>query len=151
MEQSRNSNSQRLAPFMLRQEIEIAAPLDVVWDLLVHVNEWPSWQPGIEAATLDGSLSVGAQFRWSCGCLTTTAIVDAVAQHRLLLWRASDEGATGVHEWTFEPVRHGTRVIATEFLEEAGWRDDLEPSHRTADEFLCLWLEQLKAEAEART
>jgi hypothetical protein len=139
------------ATFLVHREVDIAAVLDVVWDLQVRVNDWPSWQPGIEYAALDESLSVGSQFSWTGGSLTLRATVDDLAEGQRLVWRASDDAVVGVYEWTFEPSGRGTHVTATELLEHIQKVDDAAHSHAAIDEFLALWLHNLKAEAEART
>jgi uncharacterized protein YndB with AHSA1/START domain len=145
------AGSDQLASFVVHREVDIAAILDVVWDIQVRVNDWPTWQPGIEYAALDETLSVGSQFYWTGGSLTLSATVDDLAEGERLVWRASDNVVAGVYEWTFEPSGRGTHVTATELLEHTQMVDDAAHSQAAIDEFLALWLANLKAEAEART
>jgi hypothetical protein len=142
--------SDRIASFLVHREVQISAVLDLVWDLQVRVNDWPSWQPGIETASLDDTLAVGSRFRWTGGDTTTLATVDVVAPHERLVWRASDANAAGVHQWTFERTSRGTRVTATELFEHFHMVDDAARSPADVDDDLGLWLQNLKAEAEAR-
>jgi hypothetical protein len=143
--------STRLVSFVVHREVQIAAVVDLVWDLQVRVNDWPSWQPGIDSATLDEALSVGSRFEFTGGTTTTTAIVDALAPGKRLVWRAVDATASGVHQWTFERTSTGTRVTATELFEHFHMVDDAARSPSDVDDALALWLANLKAEAEART
>jgi hypothetical protein len=149
MQQPRESD--RIASFLVHREVQISAVLDLVWDLLVRVNDWPSWQPGIDAAALDEAMAVGSRFRWSGGATITTATVDVVAPRQRLVWRATDANATGVHQWTFEHTSRGTHVTATELFEHFHMVDDDARSPADVDDALGLWLHHLKAEAEART
>ena len=40
---------------------ETAAPPEAVWRVLAGVEGWPTWNPGLAAAHLDGPLQTGAQ------------------------------------------------------------------------------------------
>ena len=55
------------APVISRQEIDIAVPLQVVWDLHTDVAAWPSWNPDISKVVLERPLAAGSSFRWSSG------------------------------------------------------------------------------------
>ena len=52
------------APVFARKEIIIHAPLEKVWQIQSDIENWPSWQPDIVTAKLDGELKAGATFRW---------------------------------------------------------------------------------------
>jgi hypothetical protein len=143
--------SDRLASFLVHREVQISAELDLIWDLQVRVNAWPSWQPGIDAAWLAETMAVGAEFQWSDGVTLTTATVATVTPLQRLVWRATDPTATGVHQWTFERSGKGTRVTATELFEHFHMVDDAARSPADVDDALAYWLQNLKAEAEART
>ena len=147
----RPGESARITSFLVHREVQIAAVLDLVWDLQVRVNDWPSWQPGIETAALDEAMVVGSHFQYSGGDTITTATVDLVNPHTQLVWRAIDSTAAGVHQWTFERTSRGTRVTATELFEHFHMVDDAARSPADVDDALGLWLQNLKAEAEART
>ena len=51
------------APVITRDEIVIAAPIQTIWDIQTDVAGWPSWQPDVDDAAIDGPLSVGYVFR----------------------------------------------------------------------------------------
>ncbi len=45
------------------RSIEVAAPADAAWDLLVDLDRWPDWGPTVRGAELDGGgrpLTAGA-------------------------------------------------------------------------------------------
>jgi hypothetical protein len=52
------------APVITRDEILSYAPIDTIWRIQTDVAGWPSWQPDVDGAQVDGPLSVGAVFHW---------------------------------------------------------------------------------------
>jgi hypothetical protein len=51
------------APVITRDEILIHAPIETIWDSQTNVVDWPSWQPDVDGAELDGPLAyrIGVQ------------------------------------------------------------------------------------------
>src|SRR2546421_10725491 len=54
----------RNAPVITRDEILIAAPLETIWNVQTNIPSWPTWQPEVDAASIDGPLAVGTVFHW---------------------------------------------------------------------------------------
>jgi hypothetical protein len=93
----------------LRVRRDIAAPPEVVWDLLVSVDQWPLWGPSVRAVDLDAArISLGSR-----------GVVDTVAGVRLPFevtgfeatrtwsWRVGGVDAT---DHTVDAFAGGTRV-----------------------------------------
>ena len=65
--------------------MEIQAPPDVVWQLHIDVNNWPSWQEAITEAHIDGPFEPGSSFDWSSyGFGITSQIYDVGDRSRTL-------------------------------------------------------------------
>ena len=60
----------RDAPVITHHQVDIAALLDVVWHLHTDVNGWPSWNPEITAAKIEGEFEQGNSFTWTSYGLT---------------------------------------------------------------------------------
>jgi hypothetical protein len=43
------------APARSRAEVEIAAPPEVVWDVLTRLRDWPEWNPNVKSMSFDGA------------------------------------------------------------------------------------------------
>src|ERR687891_1133296 len=85
------------ATVVVRREVRIEAPIDLVWSLHTDVAGWPAWQTDVDSAQIDGPLVPGATFRWSTHGLQVTSTVYAVDAPRRILWGGPAQGITGIH------------------------------------------------------
>ena len=85
------------APAVARGEIEVAAPPEVVWAVLTDIAAWPSWNPDVKSAALDGPLAAGTQFRWKAGPGTITSTLQSVEAPRRIEWTGTTFGIKAVH------------------------------------------------------
>ncbi|NHT18485.1 SRPBCC family protein [Cellulomonas sp. IC4_254] len=138
------------ATVVVRREIRIQAPVDLVWRLHTDVAGWPSWQRDVEAVEADGPLAPGSSFRWRTHGLDVTSTVYAVDAPRRILWGGPAQGITGVHEWTFTAEGGATVVRTAESWEGDPVRADAENLRAALDASLGSWLEHLRVAAEAK-
>jgi hypothetical protein len=136
---------------LIQREIDILSVPDLVWDLQVRVNDWPSWQPDISDAAIAGLMRSGALFSWTTGGHTLTARVDIFRVGSLLGWSALDGDVTVIQRWTFTPAGRSVHVAASELRWGEPQVDDASARTHAHEQSLATWLDQLKAEAEART
>ena len=47
------------------REVDIDAPVEQVWDVLIDPNQWQFWFPGIESVSQIGTVLEGATFKWT--------------------------------------------------------------------------------------
>src|SRR5215467_10359064 len=139
----------RDAPVVTHHEVDIAAPLDVVWHLHTSVNDWPSWNREVTAAKIEGEFEPGNSFTWTSWDVTVTSTIHFVQDHSRTLWSGPVQGILGIHEWRFEQTASGVRVATDE-----SWSGD--PVHADPDGFrdaldksLVAWLGRLKTHAES--
>lgn len=76
----------RDAPVIAHHEIDIAAPLDTVWNLHTDVDAWPAWNLEVTAAKLDGAFAPGNSFTWTSYDFTVTSTIYIVEDHSRTLW-----------------------------------------------------------------
>ncbi|HSM81639.1 MAG TPA: SRPBCC family protein [Nodosilinea sp.] len=136
------------APAIARHDIAIAAPSDTVWALLTDIDQWPTWNPNISAATLEGELKPGTCFRWRSGGTAIVSTLQTVEPRRRLVWTGKVMGIRAIHTWSLEPQAHGVVVSTAESFE--GWMAQLmKPMLQPMlDTTLKTWLEHLKHQAE---
>jgi Polyketide cyclase / dehydrase and lipid transport len=140
----------RSAPVLAHHEIDIAAPLEVVWALHTDVNGWTGWQADISSAHIDGAFEVGNSFDWSSYGFPVTSTIYEVSNNRRVLWGGGSGGITGVHEWLFAATPSGTHVSTNESFAGSPVEADAVGMQRVLDSSLVAWLEHMKTAAESR-
>jgi uncharacterized protein YndB with AHSA1/START domain len=101
------------APVVSAAQIEIDAPQGVVWDVLTAVDRWPSWNPAVKSASLQGGLEEGAVFRWKAGPGTIVSRLEEVEAPSRIAWSGRSMGIKAFHVHTLEQ-RNGRTLIRTE-------------------------------------
>jgi uncharacterized protein YndB with AHSA1/START domain len=132
-------------------EIEVSAPRDVVWAVLTDIDAWPSWNPDVKSASLEGALAEGTRFRWKAGPGTITSTLRQIEPPRLIAWSGKTFGINAVHVHRLDE-RDGTTAVTS----EESWDGLLVRLLRrrlakTLDESIRSGLQHLKAEAERRS
>ena len=139
----------RDAPVITHHQVDIAAPLEVVWHLHTDVDEWPSWNPEITVAKIDGEFKPGSSFTWTTSGLTITSTIHVVEVHSRTLWGGPVQGIMGIHEWRFEQTRNGVQVSTDESFSGDPVEADPDSLRAGLDESLVAWLGRLKTQAES--
>jgi hypothetical protein len=121
----------------------------VVWDLHTDVDRWPSWNPEITAAKLDGDYQPGNSFTWTSYGFTVTSTIHDVEDHSRTLWSGAAQGIVGIHEWRFEQTPNGVHVMTDESFAGDPIQADPEMFRTTLDKTLTAWLARLKTQAES--
>ena len=140
------------APVVGSSEIEIAAALEVAWDVLTAIGRWPNWNPTVTSVSFDGEIAPGSAFRWKAGPGTITSTIQVVEPLRRIAWTGSSFGVKAIHVHTFEPRDGGARSLVTSEESYDGvvarlLRGRLQ---KVLDSALESGLQHLKAEAERR-
>ena len=98
--------------------IDIAAPPDIVWSLLIDCVAWPAWYKHCtDVSVLAGGpqLSAGGQFRFKTLRFYFEPKIEAFEPSRMLVWSAKGPaGSSGAHAWYIEPTPTGCRVVTEE-------------------------------------
>ena len=139
----------RDAPVITHHQVDIAALLDVVWHLHTDVNGWPSWNPEITAAKIEGEFEQGNSFTWTSYGLTVTSTIHVVKDHARTLWSGPVQGIMGIHEWRFEPTRSGVHVATEESWSGDPVEADPNSLRAALDESLVSRLGRMKTQAES--
>lgn len=146
---ARTGNIQENAPIKADASIEVAAPQQRLWDLLANIDQWPRWQPDIDAAALHGSLSPGSQFTWRSGGTSVRSKLALVAPITAISWTGQAFGLKAVHVWTFTALPGGRVLVRTRESMD-GFPISLLYSSAKLQESDVGWLASLKRVAEAR-
>jgi len=138
------------APVVARDEIEIAASPEAVWDVLTAIDRWPSWNPDVKSASFHGDIKAGSKFRWKAGPGTITSTIQNVEAPRRITWAGKTLGIKAIHVYNLEPRNGRTLVRTTESYDGLVARLFKRPLQRTLDAALQSGLRHLKVEIERR-
>ena len=141
------------ATFFTHNEIEIQAPPEVVWDILTHAEEWPSWYlgaAGVKTPDPHGRLRKGQKFQWkTMGFSFESKVIEFDEPHRLA-WESRRPFIRGYHAWLIIPQGKGCKVITDEsqFGTLAVMQKIFIP--RKLGKLHDIWLAEMKKRAESR-
>jgi hypothetical protein len=139
------------APITSRGSVDVSASPLEVWAVLTDIGRWPTWNPDITDARLDGELTSGGTFAWRSALGPMSSVLRSVELGRELGWTATSRGARGIWVWRIEPTRLGSRVTVEESW--SGWSARLMHKRigRSLQGQLVEGLHNLKTEAEFRS
>jgi hypothetical protein len=137
-------------PVRSKREVEIAAPPEVVWDVLTGFEQWTQWNLDVKTMSIDGPVEAGTEFRWKAGPGTIVSTLEQVDPPGYIRWRGRTLSVKAIHEWRLEPANSGTRVETDESFSGLLARLFHGSLQKTLDRSTESGLEQLKREAERR-
>jgi uncharacterized protein YndB with AHSA1/START domain len=141
----------RSAPATAEGQLQIAAPPDIVWEIIADVNAWPSWNADVKAARIEGPLVPGTVFRWKSGPSSLTSKLEVVDPPHEIAWTGVTMGIHAIHVFRFEANDGGTLARS-----EESWRGLIASllkgySRKTLQRGIASILASLKEESERRT
>ena len=106
------------ASFFVHNELEIAAPPEIVWRILVEAAAWPAWYEDAEDVQVLGApggvLTASASFSWSTMGLDFTSTIEEFAPPYRLSWESRKATIKGYHAWLIIPTATGCKVVTGE-------------------------------------
>lgn len=141
----------RSAPVLIEREVAIAAPIQVVWDLLTSVDQWPRWFSEGESVSIAGSLAPGTTMRMKGrGTGSIKATIQRVEPPNLFTWTSRMPGVSAISVWRLVSRENGTHVVREESIGGFLARVLRTVLQKKLDGFTEAWLRDLKTEAERR-
>ena len=144
------TEANKQAPVVGASEIEIAATPEAVWEVLAGIDRWPSWNPQVKSASLEGDLQEGAEFRWKAGPGTIVSRLTDVQAPNRIAWTGKSMGLKAIHVHTLEERNGGTLVKTEESYDGLVARLFSGRLRKMLDGALNDGLRHLKTEAERR-
>jgi uncharacterized protein YndB with AHSA1/START domain len=139
------------APAVASSEIWVAAPPELVWDVVADFERWPEWNPEVKSMSVDGGPTrAGTRFTWKAGPGTITSTVQKVDRPTAIGWTGTTRRIRAIHSWRFEPREIGTVVHTVESWEGPLPRLLPDRMRKALQRSLDGTLSRLKVEAERR-
>jgi len=141
----------RSAPVRAERQVEIVAPIQVVWDVLTSVDQWPRWFSEGESVAIAGSLAPGTTMRMKGrGTGSIKATIQRVEPPHLFAWTSRMLGVSAISVWRLDSSENGTRVEKAESIGGFAARVLRTVLQKKLNSFTEAWLRDLKTEAERR-
>ena len=118
--------------------------------MLATIDGWPSWNPEVKSASLEGDLVPGTVFRWKAGPSRLVSRLVHVEAPSEIAWTGKSMGLNVIHVYGLEPRDGGTSVRTQESVEGVTARLFRGPIKKRMDGAIGAGLRSLKAEAERR-
>jgi len=136
------------APAVARGEIEVAASPEIVWSVLTEIINWPSWNPDVKAASVEGPIAAGTQFRWKAGPGTITSTLHSVESPHRIEWTGTTFGIKAIHVHRLEQHDGKTIVSSAESWDGLPVRLFRRSMAKSLQKAIDSGLSNLKIEAE---
>lgn len=147
----------KISPIYALNDINIKAPAEVVWKLLIDAENWVRYFPSEnQVKILNNDTELAPTSKWhrvTLGFGMSLTITEFEPFHRLA-WKTTVDGdstgSTAYHGWVLTPTEHGVHVL-TEETQQGEWFLDL-LGHKHPGGLYAYhqqWVERLKEAAEA--
>jgi uncharacterized protein YndB with AHSA1/START domain len=136
----------------VHNEIEIAAPPPRVWAWLIRAAAWPTWYPNSADVRIeDGArqLTDGVRFTWRTFGVTVRSMVREYEPGARIAWDGTGLLMDVYHAWVIEPRAGGSWVVTEEHQNGLVPRLQSIFMPRRMYNGHQVWLQRLKAQAEA--
>ncbi|RWC32727.1 MAG: SRPBCC domain-containing protein [Mesorhizobium sp.] len=138
-------------------DIDIKAPPEVVWKLLVDAENWLSYFPAedqVKILTGEAELALGTRYSRVTVGFPMSLIVTEFEPSRRLAWATTVDGdgtgSSAYHGWVITPTNDGCHVLTEETQQGAWFLDLLGHKHPGAlYRYHQEWVESLARAAEA--
>jgi len=137
-------------------DIDVKAPAEVVWKLLVEAENWVSYFPyedQVKILSGEAELKLGTQYsRVTVGFPMSLIVTECVPNERLA-WKTvvngDDTGSSAYHGWVITPTAEGCHVLTEETQQGAFFVEELGRKHPGAlYRYHQEWVERLASAAE---
>lgn len=137
-------------PVNAHAKTEVSAGDRDVWAVLAGIEGWPSWNPAVRDAVLDGALQAATHFRFVTGPGTMSCRLLEVDAPHSLAWSGRLMGIGHRQAWRIEPHSEGCLVVVDASMSGPIARLLKGRLGRRLQGDLDTWLGLLKLEAESR-
>jgi hypothetical protein len=136
------------APVVVSTAVDVVAPAEVVWRVLVDIEQWPAWNRAVASVSIKARVEPGTEFAWKAGPGTIHSTLLQVEQPRFIAWSGRTLGLRALH--VFALTAHGeyTSVRTEESYSGLIARLFRVPLRRSLSRALAEGLDDLKREAE---
>ena len=102
------------APVKSRNQMEIQAPIDTVWQVLTDIKHWTRWQKAVTETIIEHPVAEGTVFKWKAGGLFFKSRIHTSTLNTAFGWTGTTLGASAIHNWSFMKIDNYTTIVLVE-------------------------------------
>lgn len=136
------------APIRAGALVEIAAPPETIWEVLLVATEWPTWYSGVTEVKAAGSLEGGSRFSFKAGPAVIEAVVEEALAMERLRFSGSSLGTKATYAFVLDSSGKRTRVSAAQAMSGLAARPMKPVLQGVAEKAVVRWLDALRARVE---
>lgn len=138
-------------------DIDVKAPAEVVWKLLVDARNWASYFPAenqVEILNGEPELALGTRYTRVTVGFPMSLVVTECVPNRRLAWATvvdgDETGSSAYHGWVITPTPEGCHLLTEETQQGAFFLEEIGRKHPGAlYRYHQQWVENLARAAEA--
>ena len=140
-------------PFYIHSQVDIEAPPETVWSILIEAERWPEWYGGMRDVEVEGSsdgvLAEDSRMIFNTMKRDFAGTITEFAPPERLAWETVNDDLHAYHAWLIVPTETGSRVVTAE--SQYGKLARLQKVFRPhkLERLHDVWLSELKNKAEA--
>ncbi len=128
------------------QSVIINASQEDVWNLLVDMDKWPTWNPDIQSVSVD-KVEEGSTFTWKAGGTKIRSKIRKLDAPNEIAWTGRVLWIKAIHVWKFEKTEDYQTIVSSQESMQ-GFLLPIFISHYRLHSMLTNWLARLKEVAE---
>jgi uncharacterized protein YndB with AHSA1/START domain len=138
------------APAVKAVDVLIEAPIEIVWQVLSDIENWPRWNKSVSKIRVTGPIVPGTSFVWAGGGSKIVSRLEDVDPPKRIAWSGKTLGIRAIHVWELAAEGNGTHVHTVESFEGLVARLFRGFARKTLAKALDQGVSSLKTEAESR-
>lgn len=136
------------APVKCTKTILINSSPEEVWNVLVNVNLWTTWQFDIAKSIMNGRLKKNTSIIWEAEDVEFHSVIHTLEPYKRIGWRCKMLGMQLEHSWYFSKVNGVTQVTTQQTIDGFLARLFKKSVTLSIEYDILRWLEFLKMECE---
>jgi hypothetical protein len=103
-------------PVQVGTDVIVEQKIDLVWPILIKVEDWGSWMPKVTKVEPGAGLSPGAQVRWQWEEKEINSEIVSVKEKEEFSFKSTASSKKAVVKWTLKPMGPGKTLVSLRAL-----------------------------------
>ncbi|WP_190811311.1 SRPBCC family protein [Flagellimonas sp. S3867] len=139
------------APVVSNKIVLINASPENVWEVLINIDQWSTWQSDVTSSKLKGEFGLNSTFIWRSGGTKINSTIHTIEPFENFGWAGKTLGLLAVHNWKLIDIDGGTIVNVSESMNGFLAKLFKRQLKMAIEKGMQNWVDMLKIECEKTT